>query len=47
MLSLRYQQGFRFGPTCSFTSKIIRDQSQPSHYKMNPKLPILPRRDQC
>ena len=34
MLSfLRYQQDFQFGPTCSFTPKIIRDQSQPSHNK--------------
>ena len=37
MLSLlRYQQGFWFGLTCSFTSKTIHNQSRPSHYTMDP-----------
>ena len=49
IIKLRYAQSSSISARLSilsnmlFYSKIIRDQSQSSHHKMDPKLPILPR----
>jgi len=46
IIKLRYAQSSSISARLSIRSHMLfysKNQSQPSHYKMNPKLPILPR----